>query len=550
MARAVGIDLGTTYSAVAVLDDAGIPVILRNATGGSTTESVVLFEHSGGADTPIVGGIAKRQAGVRPDDVVQHVKRYMGDPSWRFDSATDVQYRPEEISAIILRALVRDAEAALGEPISDVVITVPAYFDDSRRTATQQAGAIAGLNVLRVLNEPTAAALAYGLGTDEDGTVLVYDLGGGTFDVSILGIEGRSFTTLATDGDRNLGGFDWDNALMKLVVGELESVHGVTDFYDDVDAVAELREKAEHAKRALSTVDSTSIQLSFRGGHYSVAVTREQFEAASRSLLRRTQELVEDTLDASGLDWEDISSVLLVGGSTRMPAVRALMDRISGIAPVEGVDPDEAVALGAAIQAALSGGESTAPGLAGVEIADVTSHALGTIALDEDDNPRNWLIIAKNTKIPADGMDVLTTIHPSTEVHIRVTQGDDPDVDFVTEIGHGVVQLSEEWPAGTAFALVYRYDIDQTVTVEIYRMPDEEYVGAFEIDRVANLTEAKVAEAAEKLERLEVAAPLVAPVPSMATKPAEMPRLAPLGTTTHEHGQALLQQPAADGARN
>ncbi|MHC9045268.1 Hsp70 family protein [Microbacterium saperdae] len=548
MARAVGIDLGTTYSAVAVLDDAGIPMILRNAQGGSTTESVVLFEQSDGKDAPVVGGVAKRQAGVRPDDIVQHVKRYMGDPSWRFDSATDAQYRPEEISAIILRALVRDAEAALGETIHDVVITVPAYFDDSRRTATQQAGAIAGLNVLRVFNEPTAAALAYGLGTGEDGIVLVYDLGGGTFDVSILGIEGRTFTTLATDGDRNLGGFDWDNALMKLVVGELETVHGVTDFYDDVDAVAELREKAEHAKRALSTVDSTSIQLSFQGTHYSVTVTREQFEAASASLLRRTQELVEDTLDTSGLEWDDIASVLLVGGSTRMPAVRALMDRISGIAPVDGVDPDEAVALGAAIQAALSGGESTAPGLAGVEIADVTSHALGTTALDENDVIKNWVLIERNTKIPAQGMNVLTTNAPRTEIHVWVTQGDDPDVDFVTEIGHGVIQLAEEWPAGVDFAVVYRYDIDQTVTVEVYRMPDEEYVGAFEIDRVANLTEAKVAEAAEKLDRLEVP---VLTAPPVATKSAPMTRLAPLGTTGQEHGQVRPQQtvPATEGNR-
>lgn len=532
--RAVGIDLGTTYSAVAIVDESGEPVILRDAEGRATTPSVVLFETAGGADAPIVGHEAKQQAGVRPDDVVQHVKRHMGDPSWRYDSPGDEQYRAEEISAIILRALVRQAEAALGEPIEDVVITVPAYFDDSRRTATKQAGEIAGLNVLRVLNEPTAAALSYGVAAQADEITLVYDLGGGTFDVSILGIEGNEFVVLATEGDRNLGGFDWDNALMSLVVTELEEGHGASDFYDDLDAVAALREAAEQAKRALSTAESTQIAVVHGGVERRVAVTREQFETATRSLVRRTQELVEDTLDEAGIGWGDVSNVVLVGGSTRMPAIRSLIERLSGRTPVEGVDPDLSVALGAAIQAALVGGQPPAA-LADVRIADVTSHALGTLALDEDENERNWVLIEKNTKVPAQGVNVLSTRAPRTRLVVTVTQGDDPDPDFTTVIGEGVVELDEEWPAGVDFAVVYRYDVDQTVTVEIYRLPDDLYVGAFSIERVANLTAEKVEEAVERIDRLAAPAPVVAPAsaaPAVAMKPAALPRTIPTPQTT------------------
>lgn len=503
MARTVGIDLGTTYSAVAVMQPTGTPAIVPNREGEAITPSVVLFNNHKGRDAPVVGAAAKRQAAVRPDDVVQYVKRYMGDPSWRFDSSNDEQYRPEEISAIILRELVSAAEERLGEPIEDVVITVPAYFDDSRRTATKQAGTIAGLNVLRVLNEPTAAALSYGLSTEQDGTVLVYDLGGGTFDVTILGIENRNFEVLATDGDRNLGGFDWDNTIMNLVAAELANAHGVTDLYDDLDAVATLREKAEQAKRALSTSERTSIQLSLDAGHFSVEITREQFEQASRSLLKRTQELVEDTLDDSGLTWEDIDQVLLVGGSTRMPAVRDLLVRLSGREPVAGVDPDQAVALGAAIQAALSRQGSDASAVSGIAIQDVTSHGLGTSARDpQTGQMNNVVIIPKNTPIPTSGQSIFSYSAPITEMDVDLTQGDDTDLDFVTEIGRGVIRLGEEWPAGTEFRMVYHYDIDQTVTVEVFRLPEDSFAGSFEIDRIANLSDSAVADSAARIDAI------------------------------------------------
>lgn len=547
MGRAVGIDLGTTYSAVAVVDDNGYPTIVPTARGSRTTPSVVLFESVAGADAPLVGSSAKDKASTRTDDVVQYVKRHMGDPSWRFDSATGAQYRPEEVSAIILRALVHEAEQTLGEPIHDVVITVPAYFDDSRRTATKHAGTIAGLNVLRVLNEPTAAALSFGISTDEDGIVLVYDLGGGTFDVTILGIEGTAFAVLATDGDRNLGGFDWDNAIMKYVVSELESAHLVTDIYDDIDAVAALREAAEEAKRALSSAGATEIAISYRGERYTVPLSREKFEALTKSLLRRTQDLVEDTLDASGLEWDDISSVLLVGGSTRMPAVRALVRRLSGREAADGVDPDEAVALGAAIQAALESTAEVAPAsIRGVTIADVTSHALGTIALDDDDQPRNFVVIDKNTEVPAAGSRVLATVRPATELYVTITQGDDPDLEFTTEIGSGVITLEEEWPADTHYALIYRYDVDQTVNVEVYRLPDELAIGSFAIDRVANLDAATVEKAAEKLASLPIG--VAAPPAPARTKPTLAPLRAPILQTQTLTSQA--SQTRTEGTNN
>ena len=545
MARAVGIDLGTTFSAVAVVDAAGTPVIVRTAEGRSTTPSVVRFDTSAGSDLPVVGEAALATAASRHEDTVQYVKRFMGDPTWRFDSATDEQYRAEEVSALILRALVREAEATLGEPITDVVITVPAYFDDSRRTATMQAGTIAGLTVLHVLNEPTAAALSFGVSTDNDGIVLVYDLGGGTFDVTILGIEDQRFSVLATDGDRNLGGFDWDNAIMNHVVSELASTHGLVDVLDDLDAVAVLRQEAERAKRDLSTAEETTITLPVAGASYTVGLTRERFEQSTRPLLRRTQELVEDTLDEAGLGWGDIDTIVLVGGSTRMPAVRELITRLTGRAPAEGVDPDEAVALGAAIRAAQAGEpRAGTPTLDAVTVTDVTSHALGTLALDDDENVRNFVVIAKNEPVPAVGWQYMSTMRPSDRLTVSVTQGDDPDPDFVTEIGRGELALDEEWPAGTEFQIVYRYDVDQLVHVEVYRLPEDALAGSFGIDRVANLTTVEVERATAKLDALAPAAAPLPPAPSLPLPTLGMP-LPTLSAPLH----APQQQPSTHPTR-
>ena len=353
MRSAIGIDLGTTYSAVAIMQD-GNPTILPNIEGQNITPSVVLFPSTDAGEEPLVGEMAKHSASTAPLDVVQFVKRQMGDPNWRFESANGHSYSAEEISAVILKKLKNDAEVALGHEVTDVVITVPAYFDDARRTATRQAGQIAGMNVLRVLNEPTAAALSYGLSQNKNGTVLVYDLGGGTFDVTIMEVNNGDFDVLATDGNRNLGGFDFDNRIAEYVFEQIKEQGIDRDVRTDDLLVAEIREKAEIAKKSLTTVAQTSIMLTVDGKHIRIKMTRDEFENRTKDLLNTTKELVEDAMENAGKSWSDIDHLLLIGGSTRMPMVKKMMTELSGKNPELNVNPDEAVALGAAIQAYVS----------------------------------------------------------------------------------------------------------------------------------------------------------------------------------------------------
>ena len=480
----------------------------------------MFFSDSDGEDEPVVGTIAKHMAATSPDDVVQFVKRHMGDPSWRFDSTSGQSYTPEEISAIILKRLKKDAELALGEPVTDAVITVPAYFDDSRRTATKQAGIIAGLNVLRVLNEPTAAAISYGLNAEKNGTILVYDLGGGTFDVTVLHIDDLKFDVLGTDGDRNLGGFDFDNALMKFIADEIEN-QGGEGLLDDFEATADLREKAEMAKRTLSNAAKTTVFVTFKGTNYRVGITREEFEQASESLLNRTRELVEDVLDETTLSWSDIDYILLVGGSTRMPMVRQMIETLSGKKPETDINPDEAVALGAAIQATLEvekgagGGEDSSesgaamPLLSGpvkdIVIEDVSSQALGTLAVDDRSGKMyNSVLIPRNSKIPGSFSDVFSTmVDNQTEIEVEVTQGDDPDPQFVVVLGTSTLRIPPH-PANSPLRVTYYYDIDQTVQIEVTDLTTNQSLGSFEIDRSANMNEEQVAEATKKLSHINV----------------------------------------------
>lgn len=511
MTQTIGIDLGTTYSSVAVLRSSGKPEVLKNQDGDPITPSVVLFQNFNGADEPLVGTMAKHSAATSPLDTIQFVKRHMGDPHWRFDSSSGATYTPEEISAIILKRLKQDAELALGESVTDAVITVPAYFDDARRMATKHAGKIAGLNVLGILNEPTAAALSYGLDTEEAGTVLVYDLGGGTFDVTIMKIEDGDFESIATEGDRNLGGFDFDNALMKLIANEMES-QGARKVLEDMDATAALREKAEMAKRALTTVSNTNAHMSFEGKQYRVQVSRSGFEEVTRSLLNRTQELVEDVLEAAGMTWNQIDHVLLVGGSTRMPMVREMVQKISG-KPIElNVNPDEAVALGAAIKAAILNAASS-PGDAvelfngrEISISDVASQALGVITVTgpNHDIEKNTVVIPRNSKIPGKYSTVLSTVVANqTALNVRVTQGDDEDPDFVTVVGESTLSLPA-YPADSPIRVTYHYDIDQTIFVEVDDLVANKSLGTFEIDRLANMDNAAVTAAVAKLASISV----------------------------------------------
>src|SRR4051794_7349884 len=353
MPKAVGIDLGTTNSVVSVLEG-GDPVVIPNAEGANTTPSVVAFAKNGEV---LVGEVAKRQAITNPDRTIRSVKRHMG-TNWSI-KIDGKDFTAQEISARTLMKLKRDAEAYLGDTVSQAVITVPAYFDDAQRTATKEAGQIAGLEVLRIINEPTAAALAYGLDKGgEDETVLVFDLGGGTFDVSVLEIGDGVFEVKSTHGDTHLGGDDWDQRVIDWLVQQFKSAHGV-DLANDRMAAQRLKEAAEKAKIELSQVQQTQINLPFITAtnegpkHLDETLTRAKFQELTADLVERCRSPFEQAIKDAGMAMADLDHVVLVGGSTRMPAIQELVHSITGKEPHKGVNPDEVVAVGAAIQAGV-----------------------------------------------------------------------------------------------------------------------------------------------------------------------------------------------------
>lgn len=453
--------------------------------------------------------MAKHAAASAPKDVVQFIKRNMGDPAWRFNSSGGTNYSSEEISAIILRRLKEDAELALGEPVTNAVITVPAYFDDARRTATQHAGKIAGLNVLRVLNEPTAAALSFGLDTAAEGIVLVYDLGGGTFDVTVMRIRDGLFDALGTDGDRNLGGFDFDNRLMEYIAGKVEDQGGPDLLADDVQVVA-LREKAEMAKRSLTTVAATTVHVSADGRPFRVPVPRAEFERITADLVNRTKDLTEHVLEEAGVAWSQVDHVLLVGGSTRMPMIRSLVEGLAGKPADRSVHPDEAVALGAAIQAAMEDWTDKGADIALFEgavplVADVTSQSLGIIQVDADtQRDVNTIVIPRNSNIPAKlSADGYTVVDNQASINVQVTEGDDADPNYVVEIGSKDLPIPP-YPKGAPVRVTYAYDIDQTVFVELTDLTANKTLGTFTLDRLANLTDDQVNMAARRVSSLSI----------------------------------------------
>lgn len=507
MSSAIGIDLGTTFCAVAAVNTAGRPEIVKNREGETITPSVVLFQ----GDQPLVGTMAKRSAAMAPDDVVQFVKRDMGNPTWRHATSTGQEYTAEQVSAVILKRLKEDAEMALGRPCPDAVITVPAYFDDARRRATVDAGEIAGFTVLRVLNEPTAAALAYGLDESDAGTCLVYDLGGGTFDVTVLRIVEGVLDVASTTGDRNLGGFDWDNAMMRWV-SEQVAEQGGPDLLEDARLEADLREKCEMAKRMLSSTEQARVFVSAAGRNFQILVTRQQFESLTAELLRRTHDMVDEALDDAGLSYADLDRVLLVGGSTRMPMVGALVERVTGKKPELSVNPDEAVALGAAIQADITAAQQSGGGAALISdlpilVRDVTSQSLGTIAVEESMGRTvqyNSIIVPHNSKIPVKRSETYATvIDDQTELKVEVTEGDDRDLAYVTVIGESVLKIPP-YPAGAPVEIIMAYDLDGMIHVEVIDRTSDQYLGEFEIDRQANLDKDDVATMRALMSTLEV----------------------------------------------
>jgi molecular chaperone DnaK len=415
MSKAVGIDLGTTNSVVSTLE-AGEPTVIPNAEGSRTTPSVVAFSKTGEV---LVGEVAKRQAITNPDRTIRSVKRHMG-TSWSID-IDGKKYSAQEISARILQKLKRDAEAYLGATVTQAVVTVPAYFDDAQRQATKEAGEVAGLEVLRIINEPTAAALAYGLDKEQDLTILVFDLGGGTFDVSILELGDGVFEVKSTAGNTSLGGDDWDQRVIDWMVAEFKNAHGV-DLGADKMAAQRLKEAAEKAKIELSSLQETSINLPFITAtadgplHLELTLSRAKFQEITADLAEACKGPFEQAISDASMTKDDIDRVIMVGGSTRMPAIQELVQAFTGKEGDKGVNPDEAVAIGAAIQAGVLKGES-----ADVLLLDVTPLSLGV----ETQGGIMTKIIPRNTTIPTRKSEVFSTTEDNQNlVRIHVLQGE------------------------------------------------------------------------------------------------------------------------------
>ena len=522
MGKVVGIDLGTTFSAIAHVNEHGQPEIIPNAETERITPSVILFEDN----LVTVGKIAKQNARAVPEQIVEFVKREMGKSKEEFFRNFDGKdYSAEELSALILTKLKQDAEAYLGEEITDAVITVPAYFHDAEREATRNAGTIAGLNVLQVLNEPTAAALAYGidrLGSNQN--VFVFDLGGGTFDVTVMEVSESAIKMIATNGDHRLGGKDWDDQIIRYIAENFDLEHGENPL-TDLHAYQDLQTIAISAKESLSQRQKARIICGYNGKTTRVELTRETFEELTAELLEKCRSLCEVVLAEAKMTWDQIDTVLLVGGSTRMPMVQAMISEISGkpINPME-VNPDEAVAIGAALQGTLRqiSEESAADlpdavvdrflgadGTAKVTVTDGATHNLGLVILNAQHEEVVHVMIPKMTNVPCEMADHFGTVNANqSSALIQVVQGLEQDQQETDgsmfeehKLGECLLELPSGLPRGARVDVTYKYNLDQTLEVTA-QGPDGRTATAT-IER-QTLDAEEVEQAAKDLQTLEV----------------------------------------------
>lgn len=484
--KAVGIDLGTTFCAIAHIDAYGKPQIIPNAESERITPSVILFD----GETAVVGTVAKQNAVSEPDKIVDFVKREMGKSKLQFSRTfAGKLYSAEELSAIILRKLKSDAEKYLGEDVTDAVITVPAYFNDAERTATLHAGQLAGFNVLQIINEPTSAALAYGLDKlDQDQTVFVFDLGGGTFDVTIMRIENHHIRMLASNGDHRLGGKDWDDVIVNWVADEFDKLHGENPLLD-LQSYQDLYNRALTAKIQLSTRSRTTLVHNYNGKSVKLDITRDEFESRTRHLLEKCKAICEIVMQEAAMDWTQVDRVLLTGGMTRVPTVRQMISELSNRPTADDVSPDEAVALGASIQAMLSllhqedevgerviaqevRNQFSASDGSLIKVTNITTHTLGVVLWD-DGKVEEYVfpMIPKMQAIPCEVKNSFGTAKANMKnAIVRVVEGESTVPGECTPLGICDIELPPFLPKGSPVELTYHYNENQVleVIVEAY----------------------------------------------------------------------------------
>jgi len=465
MSQAIGIDLGTTFSAISIVDKSERPKIINNQHGKPLTPSVIYF----GEGNPVVGDEAKEMQGLGEDNVASFFKRSMGNSDFIL-SFNNQRYNATDLSAILLRSLKKDAELSLGFPVKDVVITVPAYFNNFQREATIEAGQKAGLNVLRIINEPTAAAIAFGMNKHVSNQhILVYDLGGGTFDITLVKITQKNIVVIATDGDHELGGKDWDDRIATYLSEKFYEDHHINPL-DDTISFNDLLVRCETAKKQLSSRDRARISITHEGERERYELTREQFEEITSDLLARTQNLTEDVLQKSGFKWKKIDGVLLIGGSTRMPMVKDYVEKMSGKPAITGINVDEAVALGAAIQAQMDSNTNLFT-LGAKQTQDVMSHSLGMVAENEDRSKYiNSIIIPKNKPIPCSESkpyQLRTATTRKNELEVYMLQGESDTPLSCVVLGKYIFsEISHVHGAPAMINVAYSYDKNGVVIVK------------------------------------------------------------------------------------